>query len=503
MAGTGHEEFETLARRYWSAWADAVREATAGGTGAAGGGTPASGFPGMDAFGGGWMPGMGGFPGMGAGGIPGMPGAGTGAGADVPAARAWRDAIDWWAKSALGGPPAADDVVSRFNAQAGDWLSRMQQVAAQFAGRDAGAGEVADAWRGALGAAGRNPFPEMFHAMRGHGRGGADQWLEAAKPWLAALQQERNSWLGMPAFGVGRERQERLQKLAAAQLDYQAQSDAYNALMLKAGEDAIAIFDGKLAACSEPGRQLTSPRALFDLWIDAAEEAYAAIALSREFRKAFGRMVNAQMRLRAGVQREVELAAAELGMPTRTEVDAAHRKITELERALRRMRDVIGGRQATGSPSPGSTRAAGRRVTGNEASGLGTPPRVARGTRAASEEQDAPRAASRRKAAAKTTGRKASASGASAKRRAATTTSAATDLAGRPERAAKPAKKAPASRQQPKPKAKRPAAPARRPARSASAAPATRRARTSPFDTAVPLAPRPLADAAAPVKRKR
>jgi hypothetical protein len=51
-------------------------------------------------------------------------------------------------------------------------------------------------------------------------------------------------------------------------------------------------------------------------------------------------MVNAQMRLRAGVQKEVELAGAMFGMPTRTEVDAAHRKIAELERALRRMRDA-------------------------------------------------------------------------------------------------------------------------------------------------------------------
>ena len=48
---------------------------------------------------------------------------------------------------------------------------------------------------------------------------------------------------------------------------------------------------------------MTSARALFDLWIDAAEEAYAQVALSPEFREVYGAYVNAQMRLRNGMPR--------------------------------------------------------------------------------------------------------------------------------------------------------------------------------------------------------
>jgi hypothetical protein len=106
--------------------------------------------------------------------------------------------------------------------------------------------------------------------------------------------------------------------------------------MGKCAQRAFEVFEAKLAACEEPGRQISSARGLFDLWIDAAEQAYAEIALSQEFREACGALTNAQMRLRAGVQREVELMCAQFGMPTRTEVDSAHRKIAELERALRR-----------------------------------------------------------------------------------------------------------------------------------------------------------------------
>jgi class III poly(R)-hydroxyalkanoic acid synthase PhaE subunit len=282
------QDFESLARQYWSAWGEALRA-----------------------------------------GAPGAPSA-------VPD---WKDAVDWWSRLAHGGRTEANDAVERFNRQARDWYGQMQQLAAQFAGQGSGAADIAAEWKRALGASGENPFPEMFRAMRGNGARGLEQWMEDASPWLDAMRREAGGWLGMPAFGLGREHQERLQRLAQAQLELQQHEAAYNALMLKSLQRAYELFESKLAEREEPGRQLKSARELFDLWIDAAEEAYADIALSPEFREVYGALVNAQMRLRAGVQKEVELAGAMLGMPTRTEIDAAHRKIAELERTLRRMRD--------------------------------------------------------------------------------------------------------------------------------------------------------------------
>lgn len=289
MTASQAGDFESLARQYWAAWGEALRTAAPAGAG------------------------------------------------PVPD---WKDAVDWWSRLAHGGRSEANDAVERFNRQARDWFGQMQQVAARFAGQDASAADVAAEWKRALGATGENPFPEMFRAMRGNGARGLEQWVEDASPWLDAWRREAGGWLGMPAFGLGREHQERLQKLAQAQVELQQRESAYNALMLKSLQRAYELFESKLAACEEPGRQLKSGRALFDLWIDAAEEAYADIALSPEFRDTYGALVNAQMRLRSGVQKEVEQAGAMFGMPTRTEVDAAHRKIAELERALRRMRDA-------------------------------------------------------------------------------------------------------------------------------------------------------------------
>jgi class III poly(R)-hydroxyalkanoic acid synthase PhaE subunit len=247
--------------------------------------------------------------------------------------------MDSWSQLAGGARRSdASDTIERFSAQARQWLGMMQQVAEQFAGRSASAEDIAAAWKQAMGGGG-NPFANLFSEMSGRGQSGFDQWYQQIAPMFNGMQSRQ--WLSTPAFGLHREHQERWQALAEAQIELQQKNDAYNALMLEAGRDAFDRFERKLAERSEPGRQLQSARALFDLWIDAAEEAYAGIALSNGFRKVYGELVNAQMRVRAGIQREIELIGGLFGMPGRTEVDAAHRKIAELERQLRRLRDAV------------------------------------------------------------------------------------------------------------------------------------------------------------------
>ncbi|MBJ7573992.1 class III poly(R)-hydroxyalkanoic acid synthase subunit PhaE [Luteimonas sp. MC1828] len=341
------DDLEALSRRYWAAWGEALRGAAspAGGMPGMSDAAGLAGMPGMSGFAGmNGMPGMAGFPGL--GGIPGMGGA-----PNVPGAHGLHEAIDWWSRVAHGGRGQVDDAVERFNTQARQWYGQMQQVASRFAGQDASAADVARAWKEALGAAGENPFPEMLRTMRGHGMQGLDQWVEDASPWLHSMRSEAGALLRMPTFGFAREQQERQQELLRAHLEYQHANAAYNALMMKASQEAYEIFEARLEAHQEPGRQIQSARALFDTWIDAAEEAYARIALSPEFREVYGEMVNAQMRLRACVQRAVEDACAQVGMPTRSELDGAHRKLAQLEREVRKLRDAVAQGQGDRAPA--------------------------------------------------------------------------------------------------------------------------------------------------------
>lgn len=194
-------------------------------------------------------------------------------------------------------------------------------------------------WRawlaGALDSGGATPFAQAFAGLDGAGAQGFETMLrqlqDAAAPW----RQQFSSWLGVPAFGYAREHQERQQKLAQAWLDCQTQLGRYQALIARVNRIGIERLEARLTQRAEPGRQVDSLRALYDLWVDAAEEAYAEVALSPEFGEVYGALVDAQMRVRALLQGQVEGLARQFGMPTRSEVNAIGQRLQDVRRELR------------------------------------------------------------------------------------------------------------------------------------------------------------------------
>ncbi|WP_133499933.1 poly(R)-hydroxyalkanoic acid synthase subunit PhaE [Cognatilysobacter terrigena] len=239
------------------------------------------------------------------------------------------DPFGWW-KPAVPRASSFDPT-----ALAGQWMTQMQQLAAQFGGGvETNAADIARAWRSMLG---DNPFAQA---------GFANAFMPAAFFGAGANGAPRGPF-DLPAFGYTREHQERMQSFAKATAEFQQASQAFNAIIAEAGQDAFARFESLLAKRGSDGKPVDSARGLFDLWIDAAEDAYADIALGDRFQSAFGDYVNAQMRVRAAMQKEVEVACAQWGIPGRAEVDAAHRKVAQLERELRRLREAF---EAMGTP---------------------------------------------------------------------------------------------------------------------------------------------------------
>ena len=231
------------------------------------------------------------------------------------------DPFAWWRPAAAAAPAGSADP----SALASQWMTQIQQLAAQFAGREAAPADIARAWKSMLG---DNPFAS-----------GIASTAFMPMPFFGA--SAGRGPFDMPAFGYTREHQERMQAFARTAGEFQQAAQAFQAIIGEAGQDAFSRFESLLAQRTSDGKPLESSRALFDLWIDAAEDAYADIALGERYQRAFGEYVNAQMRLRAAMQKEVELACAQWGIPGRGEVDAAHRKIAELQRQLRRLRERL------------------------------------------------------------------------------------------------------------------------------------------------------------------
>lgn len=282
------KDWQALQQQYWSAWQDATRVAA---------GRPDAGTP-------------------------------------------WHEGLEQWSRL-FADTGKQNETADRLLGGAKAYVALMQSMLGAAAGKDAGAG-VQAAWTQALRdgfnlpgidpAFANNPLAAMLQGLRGSGAQGFGELPQAFAPFLAQAKAEGMSWLNAPAFGYAREHQERMQKATVAFADFQDAVGKYNALMLKSSQRSFTIFENKLAERSEPGRQIDSLRGLYDLWVDAAEEAYAEIALSDEFRAVYGEVVNAQMRVRAQVQAEVERLGAELGMPTRSELNSVHQRLHGLRR---------------------------------------------------------------------------------------------------------------------------------------------------------------------------
>ncbi|HOV56313.1 MAG TPA: poly(R)-hydroxyalkanoic acid synthase subunit PhaE [Rhodanobacteraceae bacterium] len=265
---------------------------------------------------------------------------GRGAGAPADPLAAWKSAAQPFA-AAFGQVAAPAEVLDRLSASAKGYFALLQSLAGGAGqGKDT-AGAWTEALRQGFNFPGMepslldNPLAQALRDLGGRGAQGFDAMMGEFGRVAAPLRQEWQSLLGLPTFGLTREHQERWQALTRAMGDYQTQSNRYQALILKASRDGFERFQGKLAEREEPGRQLESVRQVYDLWIDAAEEAYAEVALSAEFQQAYGAMVNAQMKLRSLVQGEVERMAGQLGLPTRSEVRSLEKAVHELRRAAR------------------------------------------------------------------------------------------------------------------------------------------------------------------------
>lgn len=286
-------DWQALSRQYWDAWSEATRKAF-----------------------------------------------GAGAGSDSLADKTpWHEGLEQWSRMFGAGKAqnAQSETVERLLAGARSYFSLLQSLA-----ENGGAAKLdPQAWSdrvresfnfpGADAALFDNPLARALRELTGQGAKGFEQMMAGLQPAM----REMRALLDMPAFGYAREHQEHYQRMAKAWLDCQHETNRYNALIARASKRAFEVFEDKLAERAEPGRQIDSVRGLYDLWVDAAEDAYAEIALSDEFREVYGALVNAQMRVRQNLQREVEKVSNDLGVPTRTEIDSIGKRVHDLHRGAK------------------------------------------------------------------------------------------------------------------------------------------------------------------------
>ncbi|MBF0125627.1 MAG: class III poly(R)-hydroxyalkanoic acid synthase subunit PhaE [Magnetococcales bacterium] len=156
-----------------------------------------------------------------------------------------------------------------------------------------------------------------------------------------SMEEMMNKFLSMPGLGYNREKQEKMQEGMRLGLEYRKASEEFQVFMTKANNRALDLLHRKLLELAAENKPLQTMRDLYVLWVDCSEEANAEAVTSKEFNALNARMMNALVRVRQHMGGMVDDGLATMNMPTRRELDSAHKQITSLRRRVQALEDEI------------------------------------------------------------------------------------------------------------------------------------------------------------------
>jgi polyhydroxyalkanoate synthase subunit PhaE len=110
---------------------------------------------------------------------------------------------------------------------------------------------------------------------------------------------------------------------------------------------------------------------LYELWVNCAEEAYAATVHKEDFSRLQAELANTSAALFDEQRQQAESLIRAWGLPTRSELDALHRQLKELHQQLAELARAAGAPRADTSADRSARR---ERTTRPKKAGAGRPP---------------------------------------------------------------------------------------------------------------------------------
>jgi hypothetical protein len=112
----------------------------------------------------------------------------------------------------------------------------------------------------------------------------------------------------------------------------------------------IARLGSAPAAPATPRQALE----LYELWVNCAEEAYAATVHGKDFSRLQAELANTSAALLAEQRRQAESLVRAFGLPTRNEVDALYAQVRDLRRELAELTQTRGSAGVSGAAATGA-----------------------------------------------------------------------------------------------------------------------------------------------------
>jgi class III poly(R)-hydroxyalkanoic acid synthase PhaE subunit len=141
---------------------------------------------------------------------------------------------------------------------------------------------------------------------------------------------------GAPIFGPGRELNEKLRRAFEAWGDWVQAGAAYGEIVADTWRRAIERFLEQLAGIEAP-----SLRSLTTRFMEVAETVLVERFGQQDYIEAQARALEAGLRYRAAEQELADVVLRQGHVPTRSEVDGAHRRVYELKQEVRALREEL------------------------------------------------------------------------------------------------------------------------------------------------------------------
>lgn len=146
----------------------------------------------------------------------------------------------------------------------------------------------------------------------------------------------------LPGIGYTREKQEEWGRLYHSWQKFDDAQRKYQTQMAKIALIALSRFQEDLKKPpSDTTKVMHSLKEIYVRWVDVSEDVYARFAMSEEYTKLYGDVVNAQMNLKKEMNTLTAQWAQNLNLPTRQEVDTLAERVQALRRDNRALREMI------------------------------------------------------------------------------------------------------------------------------------------------------------------
>ncbi|MBF0419787.1 MAG: hypothetical protein HQL78_06430 [Magnetococcales bacterium] len=223
--------------------------------------------------------------------------------------------------------------------KAGEWPAAVEKIVEQF--------------RSLMASAQDNPFAFPFFNPTGPMNQSLDIFnqvlagnplfsqLNSALPASAGPMALLQTILAFPGVGIGREKQEVIQRAMSYGMDFQKSFAEYSQLKNGMKVKALEKLHAKLLELGKGEKKIETLRDAFVLWIDCLEEAHAELVVSEKYLETNARMVKDMMNFRKTFQGLMDDMLEAANIPNRREVDSAYKKIQVLKRQMREMDDEL------------------------------------------------------------------------------------------------------------------------------------------------------------------